>query len=615
MGSIEVRIEEFPRNGRAWRIDGLGRIGYPVGIGTEPVIATHLSELHDDFTDPLSNGALTGRGFVAFIKIGQIALLKIGSVWVDGLRKPTKASRIEDFSVNPSMVTLHQFKSLVRIREVDLVPLAKSRFLVSPESWRGLADSWIAIYQGGYAGLAGLAFIAIPCAALFQKCVATSPSAVRRLAWGELNKIVDAPQWLEDEPGTYYVEVCKDIRDIEAPAHASLCADPSGLREYNRFRNALVTNSVNATAGASGRALATHIQFGVPFSNQVSMRAKGKYLRVHDAEGEPCWAFLATEIDSLRVKLVFDRLKAPRKNDGRKGANANSPELEDAWPSPGKRPSGVDDSDYLPLHSGDDPLTSLEALCLEAAGGFEAVDLEVVKDPKLLQSYASQKGRPGDGEFDGSLSTGDPHSGEEGAAELDIKTQETPKFPVTLAEFFATLNLLRNAGHRFETVAITNSHQADDAGDIVNFFPRVMKGLRSWNRVAPDPMAPPRGYVVATLKLGGVWHHFLELERKGTEAHALLHLRCVDGEPIDAANLRAYMTHVAKKNGWTSQGARPNWVLEGINHSLKFGRIRLASTIASALGLQFEAPAASPIALASGKQSVTTTSPPVTITS
>jgi hypothetical protein len=65
-------------------------------------------------------------------------------------------------------------------------------------------------------------------------------------------------------------------------------------------------------------------------------------------------------------------------------------------------------------------------------------------------------------EFDGSVSTGDLRNGHEGAAELDVKTQETPKFPVTLAEFFATLNLLRMAGHRFETVAITNSHQVDD---------------------------------------------------------------------------------------------------------------------------------------------------------
>ncbi len=60
-----------------------------------------------------------------------------------------------------------------------------------------------------------------------------------------------------------------------------------------------------------------------------------------------------------------------------------------------------------------------------ARAGFHAHGLEVVKDPKITQEYQRQLiAARSKSKFDGTTTTGDPKSGDQGAAELDIQADQ-----------------------------------------------------------------------------------------------------------------------------------------------------------------------------------------------
>lgn len=587
MALITPLLTEFPKNGMAWRIDGLGRLIYPGSSRSDPLIEVFLSELHSEFSDALANKSPTGKGAVAHVKVGKLALLKYGSVWQDQLRIPPKVPpKTAEFILESSFLQLCHYDASISIDNEDVQMLNLHRFFMSGVSQKGLVDSWIAVAKHP---TPDIEFAVIPCAVLFQACLATSPNAIRRLAWGELNRVVDSPKWISTGPKAkvLYVEVFKNIDSDEAYAHANLYVDPRGRREFNRFRNKLIVNSVNPTSGKRSQPHPTFIHFGLPFSNPAHLQVQGKYLPIGTHEnGKKRWGLLVTQVTSMRTKLVFDYLVTHRKNDSRQGANSDDDDLKEInWPAPGSNPMEPEDGEQIPTHSDEDPLASLNALCIEESGGFLAEGLELIKDPKVTQEYKRKKGKPLEGEFDGTGTTGDTREGTSGAAGLDINAAPTPSNPITLMAFVETLELLRQQGYELETVAVATITSPIHRTDIVNFLPRKISGVRSWHFMSDAANAPPRGYIVARHQFGGIWHHFIELERKGEEKHSLAHIRRVDGHLIEERQIALFMLEVARCGGWSACSAYPQWNVDRIKHSPKQGIARFAKSILNALGV------------------------------
>lgn len=587
MNVFSVQIAEFPKNGNPWRLDGLGKVTYQSSTRSEPLVAVHFSELRQDFEDALSSKSITGNGFVANVKIGQIALLKPGYVWLDQVRLPHGKKRPKPVSLTISNVQVEflNFNASIEINNKiePLVPARRHR--LSLESWKGMVCSWVAVIRHP---TPNIEYMVIPSSVIFQKCMATSPKAVRRLVWGQLDHIVDSPRWVDEvkEKNIFFVEVAKDIKSTEAYAHATLYADPAGRREYANLRNNIVINSVNDDRGRTPRPPPTHIKFGFPFSNPVTLSVEGKFLPMESSNQDgPRWGFLVTEITSLSTQLVFDTLIAHRKNDGKKGENTSDPDLEEsAWPVPAPGSQGLSGGLDAPLNSGEDPLSDLEKFCIEEAGGFDPVDFKLQDDPKLTQQYRRKKILRGSSEPDGTLTTGDPRQGDKGASDLDIEVDESPTIPVTLEDFFETLGCLRAKGYLFSTIAVATTSRQDDSGDVVNFLPRTIQGCRSWHLASDFPEVVPRGYVVAVIYFGGVWHHLIELQRKGSEAHTLAYIRAADGSEIEPRTIRIFMKEVAEYNGWSASDGRPQWIFDRIKHSPKKGAEWFANKIIKALG-------------------------------
>ena len=112
------QLSEFRFNDRPWRLSWLGRIVYPGNSQSEPHIMAYLSELKPDYRNVLSNASLMDpeQHHSVPIKIGQLPLLDIGSVWQDGIpQPPTEALKELEVELHHSQIDLIKFDGKVEI--------------------------------------------------------------------------------------------------------------------------------------------------------------------------------------------------------------------------------------------------------------------------------------------------------------------------------------------------------------------------------------------------------------------------------------------------------------------------------------------------------------------
>lgn len=577
---MTVQIADFRFNDKPWCITWLGRLVYPPSSRTEPRITVHLTELLPDFADPLSTKSQPEppKYKQVEVKVGFIALLKIGSVWLDGVRVPVQSKNIE-------CTLMHEKCQLVRFDSKTLIgdswqPIfAPNRYRVGREALNEINSSWVVLL---YDPTPDICFLAIPSTVLFQHALATSPKAVRRLVYGQLDKIVDpSSARLSDAPDTFYMILFKDFRDADGPALANLIADPIASKEYAQFRQALTIESANHQEHGHPP---THIKLNLPFKNPVQFKSRGKFMPfkvLQDKKEITKWGFLATEITDLQTRLCFDRLVIDRKNNCKKGLNADDENLTPTWGGPDRSPV---DLDTPIVTSAEDPADHLEAACIESSGGIHDPLLEMVVDQKLTQQYRSRaQNSRGTGKADGTASTGDL-LGSGSTTELDIETAQAPKIPVAFNDFFEVLALLAKAGYPFQTIPVSSSfRQRPDDGSVVNFLPRHIEKVRSWHLSSDRADAPPRGYVVAELRRGDVWRYLIEIQRKGMEALALLYTRHHAGQRIERRELEQFMLEVARENGWGAKEYFKKWICIPIKHRPKKGAHTFAQDIINQL--------------------------------
>jgi len=433
--------------------------------------------------------------------------------------------------------------------------------------------------------------LVIPSTVIFQKCFAPSAEAVRRVLRGELHKVVDRLAHVAEDLQTYFLEVFKEIRTQDVYAYANLMIDPQGITEYDRLRRTLTVAQVNEARSAENSSK-PYLNLGFPFTNLVDLKLHGIRMRIEapserkfrtDVE----YAFFVTEIVHLSTRLVFDRLIVHRKNSGSQAESADDESLMDGWIRPPGARLDIGNEDDVFAESEDDPVDSLDVLLAQESGGYEAVGLEVVDEPRTTQRYKARATHAPDSvTFSGSVTTGDTRSGTHGAVQLDIGTEQAPNVPTVLQSFLQTLRLLRLEGSAFTTIQIATLHSYDEHGDVVNYFPRKMRGVRRWHLLTDIASPRPRGYVVAMLSIGGVCFHLIELERKGEESRSLAVLSRSDGRRIEPRQLLGFMADVAQMHGWWKAVAiRPAWSLRAINHNAEGGPPGLAVAVSRCLGL------------------------------
>ena len=564
------QIIEFCFNNAPWRIDCLGGLRHPGEIHSEPRIDVFMSELAQASMNPLNNGSLV-QPYVqksVTVNAGLISLLKKGSVWINGVRvPPAEQPEVRTFTLHSDQFSFTRFNDLIEIEGIEQQILAPKRYRLSENTKEQAAGAWLAV---AFNPAPDVAVIAIPCTALFQMCAATSPKAVRQLLFGDIDKIIDPTCGvMVKESGTYFVQMFKDFRNCEAKTIANLKADDIGQREYARLRDTLQIESINQHPGNSHRAPTSHIKFGLPFTNAATMTVQGKPIKFEFTKAGKFverWGFLVTDILSLKVRLVFDRLVIDRKNNNAKGENAGDPDLKEGWSGAPSAPVEPIEP-FQPIDSDLEPSRDLEALCLDVAGDFEAQDLDIEEREKVVQKYAKRARILSDGSvFSGLGATGESKNNGKASVEVVINKSQTPKVPVTLHDFFKSLDLLEAKSIWFRTIAVSKWFRPrENAVGFVNFWPLSIKGCSSWHLMSMNKPKIPRAYAIAALERAGVWHYLVEVQRKGS-AMALLHIRTQDGQAINPLALEKFMIHVALQNGWGARDLYKNWKFSRISH-------------------------------------------------
>ncbi|EPX96169.1 MULTISPECIES: hypothetical protein [Ralstonia] len=508
-------------------------------------------------------------------------------MWIDGVaHAPPQPHDEVELNLQYNQIELVRFDGSVRVDGESVPLLSPQRYSIGRDASKEVAGSQLAV---AYNPTPNLQLVAIPSTVLFQTCAVTSAKAIRRLVFGEINKIVDPEHgFLQGQPDTYKVTLFKDFHDSEAHTLANLVADPVAREQLAGFRRTLITQSANFDRSRGGSYPETHIQFGLPFSNPAKLRVRGKFLPFEvkrNGKKKMLWGFLATEIVDLSVRLIFDNLVIERKNNAKQGENADDPDLPYAFGSTVRSPVTQGDP-VQPTTSVRDPAANLDKLILEACGGFTPVGLTLVSNPKEVQKYQGRPlVRPEDGaDFGGRGTTGEPQGNSSGLAEVDIDAQPTPSLPVKLDEFLKALEILAERGIRFATLAASVNHRK--VGEhVVNYLPRKIRNIRNWHLTSNEPHAAPRGYVVAELHRGGVWHYLIDLERKESKATgslALAYIRHHTGERIEPPKLGGFMVDVVKESGWV--GAIEfyrQWVYTQIQHKPSKGVEAFANAIAA----------------------------------
>lgn len=579
---MAIQIKEFAPFEGIWRLDWLGRI-VPRGVeGPVPRIAVHLAELQPTFRDPLSNSSLAQphRTVQVLVDVGLLTLLRIGSVWHNGFQILAPKELARD-----TQVVHWQSFQLIRLdghielsgRKVPLLP--PFRHKVGGSDYRDIAKSWAAVAISSDPNNRTQILI-IPSTVLFQSALATSPAATRLFIHGQVDKIVDTDYGrIADEPNTFRINLFKNFKDAEGPRIANLLADPVATREYRRMRAHLIASSVNHIGAGEPK---LHICFGMPFSNEATLRLAGKPIPFggeRDGLDTTVWGFLATQILALDVPLVFSQLVIDRKNNSLKGANSESEDLEDAWFTKPLETPASDGSDQT-LTSEEAPGEQLDNIAIQAADVFTPVDLEVLNRDKDVQRYRSCKQLPLNNEpFNGLLSTFDAQ-GESGTAPADVIPVKEPVIPVTLQHLFDALDVLARDGLIFETVAVSPSHQKREAdGRIVNFFKPNDRRARSWRRMSTS-IGHTRAFVVAAVHIGEVWHYLIDIEHKRAGELSMLLLRSDNGSQIATKRLDYFIEAVAKHNGWqATEDFSSYWRFTTIRHAKQRGPEALARQI------------------------------------
>ena len=597
---MDAQINEFRFDETTnWRIDWLGGILLGSGSKVDPQIVVYLTALKPDFYKVFSNASIQKperRRFV-FINIAQIALARIGSVWRNGLCVAIGTGQRSElnFSTSHDQVLLTQFDETVDVGQLSPVRIFDpSRYKVGYGPSLELATSPVALIVLP-TPIDGVRFVAIPCSVIFQKVFATSSKAVRKLLYGELDKIADPRKsgFVEGEPDTYKVTLFKDFHDFEGKTIANIKADPVANAEYVAMRKTLIEQKVNEVKHLNERQGLPHLRLGLPFSNPVTMTVCGKHLPLPiGPDGRTEWGFLATEILTLKTQLVFKKLAVERKNNNLKGKNAHDPDLKPAYPAKRKTDPPASDS-ALPLTSSETPDADIKQQNLNAPGNFEAEGLEVLDREKDLQRYKNARLlKPKNPQTPkGKGSTGEPHGSTSGVVPASVNAEPAPSVPPTLVQTLKAILILKSKGIQISTIRVSPLYRIhEESQQVVNFFRRRGGAIRNWRLMnSHETPARTRGFIVIEVFHSAAWHYFIDVEHKRHGELSMLHLRAQNGLRIDPRQLGVFMENVARHNGWRAMQNYENvWIAKKIKHLKSQNETGFARTMARSFDYSFD---------------------------
>lgn len=572
------KIKEFPQDGDYWRIDWLGKIQPNIDVESEPTIDVLLTKLQNGYTDPLSNRSLTDEQMSVAIGIGQLPLLRVGSIWKDGqihAYLPADRNKMAVLEIDTGQELRLAFNERLTVdgETFDLLP--RSYYKIG-KHYAKTKDAPLAVFPiNGQ----DLSYLIVPRFELFRFYYICS-SKLAFYVWEDtIGHAINQLKSAQLAGNDVRIHLRRDMMDKESYLLARWFVSDKMRQEIKSFRNRRTMVAANQ---AKHKLVSVHPEFGFPFDGKTRLRALGKRIMLHEfgSTGRKIWAFLALHILHCNHPMPYRNIVLDRDNRNAKGANCDDPGLLPAWANkPGKDSSQSADGDVATtLASDEEPKKELRSKTIDIyEQQFDLKNHLLVKEEVEVQKYRSAKVMRSGESIVSQYGTGEGTYGESSTGPVSASTSPplmSERHLVTLTPFIEALQWIRTqSGVSVETLALGGEHMLV-AGETLYLLPKT-KRMRSWRRIYSEPPRS-RGVMVARVARPEGVFYLLEIERRGEDERFSTLVMMSDMGSLLDSHLKAFLSAVG--NGWPKQGQERFHHLEyrGVNHdkndtAAKFG--------------------------------------------
>lgn len=585
MSQLQIKDFDFPTGkDKPWRVDWIGKVAYNPHVDSEPVAQVLFTALRGLDSPALKNEELLDEHQNAWIGVGQLPLVSIGSVWINGRQHSTLSSshsgRPESFEVNPSVAIDSTFSGDGTMVGFPYRWIPKSYYPVGT-NFKYLVDTPLRVYPVEHPSFK---YVLIPPAELLRSYYLCSNKVAHAVFSDDIEQLIQikatglpndvGPSTLSED-GSVLLTMWKTTDDDDAWFIARWFVSPEMQREITSMNRRIMVASANAPANVKNKSHAIPIDINFPFDDATRLSAYGKRMKLASIVSgfgrKDVWAFLVLDIRSCSHPLPFGELAIQRKNDGRKGGNSADSNLPETAFPPSAIPPAQIPPDEMVFSSEEEPNRGVRQLLQDVFRErfLDILRRNLIKNEKEVQKFKSAKGIPLHPEMFDVHGTGEGQSNGVGG-KADVRQKREPFkaiLPADLKTFLEVVRTIREGKAEWSliTIMVGGRGAPIDDYDVITCFPERIKGLRSWHLMPSGDR--PRGVVLVQVETLGRVAYLIELERRReNDKHSVLVVRSEEGAPIPDATFERLLSRTARKKSWPTQADFPRLIYRKVNH-------------------------------------------------
>lgn len=547
MDDAIYKIENFPKDGHPWRVDLFVEFDRSNPIPSDPLTEVLMSPVLLDQARVhgiASNLAVDNNGRRSFwVNAGYLPLIRIGSVWQDGVRLDSmRLNGIEEARFPGLNIT----SATARLVPADMrLDDAGREFLIPKSAYhlggRGLRTLFLSIDHGGVAHR-----VLIPVVEVGRFYYFCSSELTKRLLWGLLDdnggEVFNMERSHPPVDGVGLVHLHMHIPDADAWVVSRFAHSPLALARAKSIHDSLAIKKAN------GEPLVPDIL--PPFEGATDLVARGKWFT---SGGER--RFLVFWISSCSHPFPASHLRHSRDLDGR------SDGVEDPTRPEVKMPIRTmpKDKHAKPkrLRGDTEPrknLVRLESFLHEARFTDLAKKVREKVEKEGCRFRTAVRPPPTTAPIDG-WSSGDGTSGTSDAGPITITTKvddsddEARKRKPRPLPYPPSLASAEQAVLHLSEMSDISCRFIRVNGEIGNgnatLFPAVCGEHPSW----PYVYGQRRQALVAEICYVGTYHYLFEAERRNSEKFTTLYVHDWELQRLGDDVLAQILDHCAKNKG------------------------------------------------------------------
>ncbi|MDO6426566.1 hypothetical protein Q4489_06045 [Thalassotalea sp. 1_MG-2023] len=303
------KIREFPADDRYWRVDWFGAIERNPHVTSEPFVQIVISpfiqnkDIHSS-SKKLASTHVTDYKDQCVIKIGvgQLPLISVGSIWLNGYCQTIKAGKQERFyNLLINDKTIRMVSGNHKEEDKNLIPYDGYR------TGKGFMANLIAVERDN--DPFGLL---IPAMELIRFYYAVSTDMAHVIFSGDLKhqprNILNPEKcgFLEEEDRCI-LHLRQHLSDEDGWVIGRILACDEAWQGATLPHDAMMRDSLNTKF--------SHPESGFPFSGFTNLKVRGKYIKAQDSNSKSGWRYLVLGIEHCSAPFPFENLTAGRDND------------------------------------------------------------------------------------------------------------------------------------------------------------------------------------------------------------------------------------------------------------------------------------------------------------